>query len=147
MTINKSTTIFTIIAFLLIGGMLLVSRGVPVAEAGSELPSRATPKPASNDDSDRSEPVGAYIELAGAETITGGWSVVQWQDSNGDWHNVEGWQGAVSDSRSWWVHPKDFGRGPFRWVVQSTPGGSVSASSAPFHLPTSPNKRLQVPVK
>lgn len=127
--------------------MLLVSRAVPVVEAGSELPSRATPKPTSDDDSHPSGPVGAYIELAGVETMAGGWSVVQWQDSNGDWHNVEGWQGAVSDSRSWWVHPKDFGSGPFRWGVQSAPGGSTTATSTPFHLPAFPSERLQVPAK
>ncbi|MDX1521426.1 MAG: hypothetical protein R3264_07350, partial [Anaerolineae bacterium] len=35
--------------------------------------------------------VGAYIVL---QTDRGAWAVVQWQDSAGNWHDVEGWRGS-----------------------------------------------------
>jgi hypothetical protein len=60
----------------------------------------------------------------------GAWSVVQWQDINGDWQDVDGWRGTLDGSgqRRWWVAAKDFGSGPFRWAVGE-------AVSAPFNLP------------
>lgn len=148
MKLTKSIpTIATVLGILLIGGLLGVNPVGQVAQAGSGLPSRATPPPDSDRDHDRGEPVGATIELVGVEAAAGAWTVVQWQDSNGDWHNVEGWQGTLTATgQSWWVHPKDFGRGPFRWVVQSDPGGPVTAISEPFYLPAFPHETLQISI-
>jgi hypothetical protein len=43
---------------------------------------------------------------------------------------VDGWRGSLDSSGSlrWWVAAKDFGSGPFRWVVGE-------AASEPFNLP------------
>jgi hypothetical protein len=90
--------------------------------------------------------VGAYIELVGSDVPAGAWGVVQWQDSAGGWHNVEGWQGLMVNSSRWWVHPKDFGTGPFRWAVLNAPGGAVLKVSEPFQLPTGANETTLVTV-
>ncbi len=67
---------------------------------------------------------GAYIHLQaatqGSELL---WSVVQWQDEAGNWHNVEGWMGYTeAGEKKWWVAPKDFGKAPFRWAVYAGSG-------------------------
>jgi hypothetical protein len=76
----------------------------------------------------------------------GAWAAVQWQDSAGGWHEVEGWRGAVAGSSHWWVHPKDFGKGSFRWVVMAGAGGVQWAVSPSFNLPGQPNETLRVEV-
>jgi hypothetical protein len=73
------------------------------------------------------------------------WTVVQWQDGQGAWHDVAGWQGtldgvevadgAVTGHKTWWVGQGDLGKGPFRWIVYAGKAGSALATSAPFDLP------------
>lgn len=74
------------------------------------------------------------------------WTVVQWQDNLGDWHDVLGWQGHLDDievgeaghvvgEKRWWVAPADLGTGPFRWLVYQRQDGRLLATSASFHLP------------
>lgn len=81
----------------------------------------------------------------------GAWVGVQWRDRFGRWHAVEGWQGPMEllvDSgvaaRQWAVYPKDYGRGPFRWVVYTAQGGRVWATSARFNLPDSSGSTLVI---
>ena len=91
------------------------------------------------------EPAGAWIELHAPRALAGGWAVVQWQDRAGNWHDVEGWRGSLDgDGASWWVHPKDFGSGPFRWTVSEQAGGKLLGASRPFSLPGEANQVLQV---
>ena len=72
---------------------------------------------------------------------------MQWQDFDGNWHDVEGWRGfAEGSGKLWWVAQKDFGTGPFRWIVESGPDGEILATSAPFTLPGEPNATLSVTV-
>ncbi len=77
------------------------------------------------------------------------WTVVQWQDADGSWHVVEGWQGhldlvMVSDGfKMWGVKEEIGGRGPFRWLVYRSEGGRLMAQSETFHLP-GPNEILIV---
>jgi hypothetical protein len=124
--------------------------------AGPELPTRdppPTPAPPApptqpqreedNDDGDNALPV-AYIVLQGGAT---GWGVVQWQDSAAGWHDVEGWQGSVSTNRLWIVLPKDFGTGPFRWVVRQGADGPIVNESAPFNLPGRAGETVVVTVQ
>jgi len=109
---------------LLVMGLGLIT--VP-ALANGELPDRNPPPPADDGGRDDSGPLGTHIELAAPEHA-GAWSVVQWQDVNGNWHDVEGWRGTL-DSHGyirWWVAAKDFGTGPFRWVISG--GDSVSVA-------------------
>ena len=135
---------------LILGGSLfLLGWLAPITHAGSDLPNRATPTPvsggsASDDDDGGGEPVGAYIILSAS---AGSWTVVEWQDSDDRWHLVDGWQGNLTNgSRQWWVAPKDFGTGPFRWVVQQGPAGEVVGMSEPFYLPQGANEVLSVTV-
>jgi hypothetical protein len=119
--------------------------------AGSGLPPRDTPspvKPGSDDKTDRDGPIGTYLELRLIGASAGVWTVVQWQDSAGNWHDVQGWQGtpdAQGDKR-WWVAAKDFGTGPFRWVVKQGFNGPVLGMSAPFNLPGGADEIVQVTV-
>lgn len=64
-------------------------------------------------------------------------SVVQWQDAQGDWHDVESWRGDIVNGRTiWWVTEKDWGTGPFRWAVFAQTDGILLATSEPFYLPS-----------
>jgi hypothetical protein len=145
---------------LIIGlGLMAVLLAAPGTEAQGPSPPTATPNspPPANpgggdsnensddDDSSSSSPAGAYIELQAENAPAGAWSVVQWQDSNADWQNVEGWRGKLDNgTRRWWVHPKDFDTGPFRWVVYESPGGRLLATSESFSLPQFPNETVRV---
>lgn len=73
------------------------------------------------------------------------WTVVQWRDNLGDWHDVLGWQGHLDDidvgeagqvvgEKRWWVAPADLGKGPFRWLVYQRRDGRLLAKSASFYL-------------
>jgi hypothetical protein len=74
------------------------------------------------------------------------WTIVQWQDNNGAWHSVNGWQGTfdlvkvgegeeITGQKAWWVSTSDLGKGPFRWQVYRSQGGTLAATSEPFDLP------------
>lgn len=139
-------------------GITLLIFGVAVAlvglwapaQAGPALPPRqppTTPQPDNDKKHDRDKPIGAYIELQAPTAAAGSWTVVQWQDSAGNWREVEGWQGPLEGhSKLWWVAAADFGKGPFRWIILSGPGGSVSATSNPFNLPNGANEIVRVQV-
>jgi hypothetical protein len=72
------------------------------------------------------------------------WAVVQWRDGLGEWHDVEGWQGILEkDWHPWYVKPKDFGSGPFRWVLYDGQDGTLIAISRYFNLPPSQGEEVQ----
>lgn len=72
-------------------------------------------------------------------------SVVQWQDSQGDWHDVDGWRGSVDNGTTvWWVEEKDFETGPFRWALYEKTEGKVIAVSHSFYLPNRLQRHLTV---
>jgi len=72
------------------------------------------------------------------------WTRVEWQDPEGEWHAVAGWQGTldavsmddgtVIGHKTWWVDEADLGTGPFRWVVLDQEE-TVLGMSEPFSLP------------
>jgi hypothetical protein len=94
------------------------------------LPPR--PEPGSEPKSVR----GGAIELHVDPFEPGRAAVVQWQDGLGVWHDVDGWRGEMEEKRvTWWVAPKDFDTGPFRWVVYRFADGEVLATSESFNLP------------
>jgi hypothetical protein len=85
------------------------------------------------------------------------WTIVQWQDNEGRWHDVEGWQGTldsitvaddgkVTGKKTWWVGEKDLGTGPFRWRVYRGKGSWLLATSAPFDLPAAIGQKIVVEV-
>ncbi len=120
----------------------------PLATQAEGLPPRATPTPVSAPQDDNGggpeNPLGAFIELQVTPARSGLWAVVQWQDSTGSWHDVDGWRGSLEPggSQRWWVAAGDFGKGPFRWMVQ--PGGPDSSLSAPFKLPSGAGETVRV---
>ena len=136
----KAYTTLAALTVLMIAGFFFVQPPL-TPEAGATLPPRdptVTPTvmtsvaPDSPVTTGSSGPVGAYLVLQDAQP--GAWSMVQWQDSNGHWQQVDGWQGEVGvDGRVvWWVSRKDFGTGPFRWLVDGS-------ATAPFYLPSEAN--------
>lgn len=82
-------------------------------------------------------PVGSiHLKVSGAPATA--WTVVQWQDGLGGWHNVEGWRGDLDEGgtqKVWWVLERNFGQGPFRWIVYEKRDGMVWGMSVSFFLP------------
>jgi hypothetical protein len=82
---------------------------------------------------------GAHIQLRVTPSQPGLFTTVEWQDNEGHWRLVEGWQGDLDDpggqTKTWWVSPSHSNCGPFRWVVYDRRGGEVLAVSQPFRLP------------
>lgn len=72
-------------------------------------------------------------------------SVVQWQNAQGQWLDIEGWRGAVNHGKTiWWVEPKDWGKAHYRWVVYEAASGKIMATSQPFSLPKQRGEVLTV---
>ncbi|MCB0162596.1 MAG: hypothetical protein KDI79_00125 [Anaerolineae bacterium] len=132
----------------------LIWSPLPV-QADPTLPPRDQPtddsqrdKHDDDDDDDDGPAPGAYIELHVQGDGTGMWAAVQWQDSDGNWQPVEGWQGPLGSSgyQRWWVAAKDFGRGPFRWVVSAEARSAAVDDSDSFNLPSAANQTVQITV-
>jgi hypothetical protein len=138
-TRNRGTLYRLIMAFIISMAIIVAAITLLTSTVSADLPDRPDPAPTDQSGSeDADDLIGAYIELTSANQ---GWSVVQWQDENGDWHNVDGWQGNIDNdgTKRWWVAQKDFGSGPFRWVVLAAPNGQMLANSASFRLPSEVN--------
>ncbi|MFN3330879.1 MAG: hypothetical protein ACK47M_00010 [Caldilinea sp.] len=90
----------------------------------------------------------SHIRLVVTPARDGLWSVVEWQGSDGTWHIVEGWQGAIeAGSKRWAVYERNFGEGPFRWMIYETPAGAPVGQSLPFTLPVTAGEELTVHIK
>jgi hypothetical protein len=156
MTKNHAMIAYVTFVAVLIYAMLHLAWPLSLAQAdegGPQLPPRNPPPttPVIGDNkgnNDHNPPPGAYIELQIQSAPTEAWTVVQWQDTNEGWHEVEGWQGALEadGSKRWWVAVKDFGKGPFRWVVLARQGGQPLATSVLFNLPDEAYEVVQVEV-
>ncbi|MCK6624301.1 MAG: hypothetical protein L6R45_03905 [Anaerolineae bacterium] len=148
---KNETWLKSMLWLLLLAGLIGLALGPGLVQAGPTLPPRDPPGRGHQGDDDgdggSDKPVGAYIELQTQLAAAGAWSVVQWQDSAGNWHDVEGWRGPLAEgNRRWWVAAKDFGTGPFRWALTQGPGGPQLSVSAPFNLPAQANQTLFVSV-
>lgn len=136
-----SLIIIALMLFSLISG--LFGPSLPV-QADTGLPPRGQPPandpPQKETQESDDDPIGAFIELNVSPVEGSLWAGVQWQDQQGNWHAVEGWQGTLADdgSRRWWVAQKDFNTGPFRWVVRQGRAGPIQGISEPFTLPAQP---------
>ncbi len=148
-----SLTFIILLVSLLLGVLLtppVVSADLPPRP--TPVPTKTpTPAPSTSDSlsqSERSEkPIGAYIELSRPANGNGLWTVVQWQRSDGRWHDVEGWRGTFEEGKKvWWVASSDFGKGPFRWAVYQGQGGVLLGISPSFNLPTSGYQSAQIGV-
>ena len=126
----------------------------PGLTAPSDLPPRPTPP------TPTAEPIPAPVVNGGKiilQTLFGDdWSstgmdwqdlytVVQWQDEWGSWHDVNGWRGTldkvytssdqVKGMKTWWVPSELLGDGLFRWQVYTSQHGGMLAQSTEFDLP------------
>ncbi len=146
-------------AFALVAGilaMLVVAASLllPTQSAQAGLPPRPTPQAGSGSDAG-----GAPIELRvrfgqgeQARRWQELWTVVQWQDTFGNWHDVEGWRGTLDEivdgegRQVWWVYRRDLGKGPFRWMVYQSPSGGLLVRSESFHLPGADGQTVEVAV-
>jgi len=88
----------------------------------------------------------AAIELQAPGAPASAWTVVQWGDPLGGWHDVEGWRGDLDEGQQkvWWVLSKDYNTGPFRWVVYAKRDGPVWSISPAFTLPGRDGQWLRV---
>ena len=121
--------------------LIVVLELLPTQSVLADLPPRFTPTPTPT----RRSATGGSIELRVQSDQAGPWTavetVVQWQDGLGDWHDVDGWRGTLDQfytdggRKTWWVSERDFGTGPFRWVVYE--GDDTLAVSESFYLPAS----------
>ena len=104
---------------------------------------------------------GAAIELqvqfladspSSVEWREGLWTMVQWQDGLGEWHDVHGWRAKLDEvsgdegKKLWYLSEDRFGKGPFSWVVYPAPDDEFIARSAPFYMPgnTGQTRRVKV---
>ena len=111
----------------LICGLFCLSIYSPAgAQTDSNMPPRPIPpsKPASTEpeDENKDELDGGKIVLHLPAGINA-WTIVQWQDEFGRWHDIQGWGGYPTwDAQNqewaveWWVDEENFSEGPFRWV-------------------------------
>jgi hypothetical protein len=136
------------IVILALIGVILVAESLPPVEAG--LPPREAPVPAQpsgDGNGGGGEPIGAHMVLHVPSAPDGVWTIVQWQDTSGGWHNVDGWQGTldVGHRIMWWLAPDLFGKGPFRWLVyQNVERDTLLATSESFHLPAAQDEKLRI---
>ena len=134
--------------------LLIVVWGVSLAQAApSALPPRPTPAtPTPVPAPGFTSPGWAVIELHVQPVQADRWTIVQWQDALGGWHDVEGWRGMLDEisngvgKKMWWVARHDFDTGPFRWVIYQNQGGKLVATSEAFRLPPHENSAVVVKV-
>lgn len=119
---------------LLLLGTLLPGNATAVSAALPSLPPRPTPETEIVGDAGET---GGFIEVVIPDAPDGAWTVVEWQDGEGAWHEVTGWREGLDDvdSKRWWVAPDVFGTGPYRWMIYDGPNGVLLAESATFDMP------------
>ena len=114
------------------------------------VPPTATPPPTPT--VRRPVVTGAFIALLARGATPEMWTVVQWQDGWGAWHDVAGWQGGFDalgggwGTKRWWLAADLLGRGPFRWQIRQGRAGETLAVSYPFCMPASLGATVQVSV-
>jgi hypothetical protein len=117
------------------------------SQVQADLPPRPTKTPTPEEQKPTPEPPAGTLILSTQPAKDGLWSVVQWQDPKGNWHDVEGWRGTVANGKTiWWVEQDNWGNELFRWVVLQEQGGETLGISQSFVLPGS-GKTLIVKVE
>lgn len=67
------------------------------------------------------------------------WTSVQWLDEEDEWQDASGWQSDFNENGMvvWAVAAKDYGTGPYRWVIYTEEDGTVHSTTDLFYLPES----------
>ncbi|MEJ5309993.1 MAG: hypothetical protein WHX52_09490 [Anaerolineae bacterium] len=123
---------------------------LPVQPVGAAiLPPRPAPLPESSSGSEFTEEgcvasIALHVHFSRVEQAYR-WqelrTVVEWQDGLGNWHKVEGWQGALDEvvegvgRKVWWISRANLGTGPFRWTVYRDSSGKRPVYSEAFRMP------------
>jgi hypothetical protein len=131
----------------------MVAWGTSLAQAAvPALPPRPTPVLPTSTPMVSGPSGWAVLELRARPAAAGLWTVVQWQDRLGGWHDVEGWRGTFDEINSgvgnkvWWVARANFDTGPFRWAIYRSPNGALLATSSTFRLPRYDGETVKVEV-
>jgi hypothetical protein len=130
---------------------MVVSLSAAAQANASDLPPRPLPQPPASRGDGALNPEG-YIQLHVPSARADLWTAIQWQDHDGIWHPVEGWQGTLDEiengkgKKTWWIGKADMGTGPFRWLIYSSYQGKLLATSSPFYLPGLAGQTVQVEV-
>jgi hypothetical protein len=145
---RKKEAVFWLALILALISILLLAHPLPT-QAGRGLPPRKPPPAAQppDDDNDKDPtPDGAHIVLQVPSAPAGVWTIVQWQDTAGGWHDIEGWSGSLDEGnqKTWWLGPNLLGKGPFRWLVYQGERGKLLATSDSFYLPDTAGKKVRV---
>jgi len=137
---------------------VLVANLLPSSSArATQLALPPRPTPTTTLKPPKSAPDGGVIELyikfdQAIVPTQALWSIVQWQDSLGMWHDVDGWQGTPDAiitggaTKTWWVNKTDLGKGPFRWVIYAADKNKWLAESPSFYLPKTPGQKVEIVV-
>lgn len=81
----------------------------------------------------------AHIQLSVKPSNIVYWTELEWEDSEGMWRPVDGWQGHTNNgSVRWVVAPPQYGHGPFRWQVHTADKERLIMTSGEFFLPAEP---------
>jgi hypothetical protein len=124
--------------------LALAWTSLPIQATAGSLPPRPTltPSPTLIPQTCNDDQEGGLIELRVPTSQITLWTVVQWQDTLGGWHTVQGWQGTLDEinaggvgRKAWWVGKDEMGLRSFRWLVYQGPGGRLLATSRTFDLP------------
>lgn len=160
MSTKQRETFFTVIVCTSLVGLMglgLALSNTQEVSASPVLPPRFTPVPGapSSNGSDVSY-ITARINCGEGCEIDSSWqplyTVVQWQDNDGVWHDVQGWQSQllVQEEKpaiqTWAVAPSHFGRGPFRWLILDHEMHEVLGVSTNFFLPQMSHTSVSVEI-
>jgi hypothetical protein len=124
----------------LVGGLLVVCTfgAITMSDAAAAMPAnleRAWPTQTPTPDI-------AGIAIRVIDPPEHAWVQIQWSTwAKVNWYPVESWSGPLSQNENgWgavWYERKDYGSGPFRWVVfdgNPAQGGQVWGMTIPFYL-------------
>jgi hypothetical protein len=108
-----------------------------------------TPTMASTPSPTRSVSALAAIYLHRDPAVSGLWTAVQWQDGQGEWHDVSGWQAPFNDYGvvAWTVAETEWGGGPMRWVVYDAAGDEALIVTSSFTLPQRDGEQVHMAVQ
>ena len=136
---NKAISRSWILITFCLAAALVLSAVSSQAAAAQEPPSRPdipqhpSPRPSPSSSGGSDDDATGRIVLY---TQPDAWTVVQWRDGDGRWHDVEGWRGQASGGTiAWKVEEKDFGTGPFHWIAFQPETEKIIGASYPFYLP------------
>ncbi len=81
------------------------------------------------------------------------WLKVQWLDNEGNWQDVDGWEGnldAIQQAEDWmgmkelWLADTYLGTGPYRWQVYDRHDDHLLTTSDEFYLPSKSGELMAV---